>query len=93
LNQIGVGPSDGFMIMDSTETWDAFIGTDPRLNTVKSYIHLSVKLIFDPPGTSYVLETMKQKLQEFEWRLNVNREGTAWVDPTPPPVTPPPPWW
>lgn len=84
LNQIGVGPENGFFIEDATSTWEDFLGTDSRLNTAKSYICLSVRLIFDPPTTSYAIESMNRQLDEFIWRLSVYREGTAWTNPNPP---------
>ena len=49
LNQIGVGPSRGFSIKGEDEVWIDFIPDDSRLELVKSYMHLKVKLIFDPP--------------------------------------------
>lgn len=82
LTQLGIGPADGFMIQDDTATWDAFIGSDPRLNLVKSYVYLRVRLMFDPPTTSYLVESMKTQVHEYEWRLNVQREGESWTDPT-----------
>lgn len=82
LNQVGVGGSAGFMIEDDTATWDAFIGTDPRLNLVKTYLYLKVRLMFDPPGTSYAIDAMEKQIAEFEWRLNVMREEESWIDPT-----------
>lgn len=81
LNQIGIGPDEGFMIEDATTTWDAFIGTDPRLSSVKTYVYLRVRLLFDPPGTSFAIESMNKQLTELEWRLNVHREGESWTDP------------
>ena len=83
LYQIGVGPADGFMIEDASATWDSFLGDEPRkLNLVRTYVGLRVRLIFDPPNTSYVIDAMKNQINEFEWRLNVQREGESWVDPT-----------
>lgn len=96
LNQLGIGPVAGFMIADNTVTWDAFIGsTDPTLNAVKSYIFMKVKMLFDPPQTSFVIEAINKQIEELEWRLNVNREGTSWTDPNPPAPTYPNPcyWW
>lgn len=84
LNQLGIGPDAGFMIEDATPTWDAFLGSDIRLNSVKTYVYLRVKLLFDPPTTSYVLQSLKEQLQEIEWRLNVLFESTGWTDPNPP---------
>lgn len=86
LNQLGIGPSIGFAIMDDTPTWDAFLGTDPRLNSVKIYMYLRVRLLFDPPSTSYLITALNEQVRELEWRLNVYREETAWVDPDPDPM-------
>ena len=72
LNQLGVGPSEGFRIEDKSATWDEFIGEATNLDAVKSYMHLKVKLLFDPPLNSAVMEAMKQQINELEWRLNVN---------------------
>lgn len=84
LNQMGIGPADGYMIEDDTAEWDAFLDGDPRRNAVKSYIYLRVRLLFDPPSTSYLIDAMKTQITEMEWRINVYREETAWVDPDPP---------
>lgn len=81
LNQLGVGPEDGFSIEDSTPTWDAFIGTNKKYNFVKTYVYLRVRILFDPPATSYVISAMNDQIKELEWRISVLREETAWVDP------------
>ena len=87
LTQLGVGPVNGFMIEDATATWDEFIGTDLNLNRVKTYMHLRVRLLFDPPATSYAITAMEEQVKQLEWRLNVQRESTDWVDPDPPVIT------
>ncbi len=71
LTQLGVGPSNGFSIEDKEANWHDFIGEDNRIEMVKSYIHLKVKLLFDPPLSSAVMEAMNQMIKELEWRLNV----------------------
>lgn len=83
LNQLGIGPATGYAIEDASPTWDAFIGSDLRLNSVKAYVCLRVRLVFDPPTTSYMIDSMKQLVQELEWRLNVKREGESWVPASP----------
>lgn len=87
LNQLGVGPDVGFMIEDKAPTWDAFLGSDPRLNHVKTYVYLRVRLLFDPPQTGYLVEAIKEQIKELEWRLNVQREDTEWVNPDPAVIT------
>lgn len=81
LTQLGIGPPEGFMIEDDTTEWVAFLGSNLELNAVKTYVCLRVRLLFDPPSTSYAVEAMKEQIQELEWRINVTREGDAWVDP------------
>lgn len=84
LNELGVGPIDGFMIEDKEATWDAFFEGDLRLNNIKTYIYLRVRMLFDPPTTGYHTEAMKEQIKELEWRINVRREDTEWLDPNPP---------
>ena len=74
LTQLGVGPSEGFSIKDKTDVWSDFIPDDPRLESVKSYVYMKVKLLFDPPLSSTVMESMNRMISEFEWRLNVQAE-------------------
>lgn len=83
LNQLGIGPPLGFAIDDATATWTDFLGDDVRMNPMKTYVCLRVRLLFDPPTTSYLIEALNKQILELEWRLNVYREGTAWVDPNP----------
>ena len=71
LNQLGVGPSEGFRIEDELATWDDYLSDDKQLDLVKSYMHLKVKLLFDPPANSTVTKSMEQMINEFEFRLNV----------------------
>lgn len=81
LKQLGLGPEAGFAIEDNASTWDEFIGSDNRFNEVKSYVYLRVRLLFDPPGTSFHIVAIKEQIQELEWRLREERENTAWVAP------------
>lgn len=71
LTQVGVGPDEGFEITDDTATWEDFIGTDKRLNMIKTYVYLDVKCTFDPPRMSFVLDSLKNQRDELLWRINV----------------------
>ena len=75
LTQLGVGPKEGFSITDKTTTWNDFLGTSTNLEAVRSFIYLKVRLLFDPPTASAVLESMNRQANEYEWRLNVNGES------------------
>lgn len=70
LTQLGVGPTNGFRITDADAKWIDFIADDTKIEMVKSYMNLKVKLLFDPPLSSSVMEAMNRQISEFEWRLN-----------------------
>ena len=74
---MGVGPKDGFVIVDGNETWDEYINDMRQYEKVKTYVALKVRLYFDPPQNSSLLEAIKQQIQELEWRLNVSAENTT----------------
>lgn len=79
LKQLGVGPTEGFSIQDSSTTWKQFISDPNRsaeLQGVKTYIYQKTRLIFDPPQSSALIEALKQSIAEFEWRLNVEAESS-----------------
>lgn len=89
LDQIGVGPDGGLQIEDADATWDLLLGTDNRLNNVKSYIYLKVRLLFDPPATSFGIQAIEDLAREMETRIYIytNKEAEPWEDLTPTPVT------
>ena len=70
LTQLGVGPEEGFMIKDDTAEWEDFINNSTQLQAVKTYVYLKVKLLFDPPLSSSVTESINRMIAELEWRLN-----------------------
>ena len=71
LNQLGVGPPNGFVVTSNAETWSDFLGTNQTIEAVKTYIYLKVKLAFDPPQSSAAIESFNKMIAEYEWRLNV----------------------
>ena len=72
LTQLGVGPSNGFSIEDSSAEWSDFIGDDARLSDVKSFVYLKTRLLFDPPASSAAMDAMNRMASELEWRINVS---------------------
>jgi hypothetical protein len=69
LNQLGVG-TEGYRISTEANTWDEFIGDEIPLDDVKSYIYMKVRMLFDPPNNSFLVNNIKELCSEFEWRLN-----------------------
>jgi hypothetical protein len=82
LDQLGVGPDGGFMIEDETTVWGDYVAPLNQLHLIKTYIFLKVRLLFDPPTTSFLIEATNNQIKEYEWRLNTFREWE--LDPTDP---------
>lgn len=80
LTQLGIGPADGFSITDDTTNWSDFLVNDVKLEAVKNYIYLKVRVTFDPPASGSVLEAYKKQIEELEWRLNVQAESVETFD-------------
>ena len=78
LKQMGVGPAAGFVISDENSTWNEFIPDNVSLReAVKSYMGAKVRLKFDPPASSVLLEALKNTISEDEWRLSFESETTS----------------
>lgn len=75
LHQLGVGPEDPFSISGESDVWSTFIGENKTIESVKTYVYAKVRLIFDPPTTSYGIQAFEKMCTEFEWRLNVEAES------------------
>lgn len=82
LDQLGVGPAGGFFIEDATAEWQDFVVPANQLNLVRTYLFLKVRLLFDPPTTSFLITAMTDQVKEYEWRLNSFREWE--IDPVDP---------
>lgn len=74
LSQLGVGPTNGFMIEDESTDWEEFTVPQNQLNLVRTYMFLKVRLLFDPPATSFLIDAAEKQIKEYEWRLNAFRE-------------------
>ena len=74
LTQLGIGPERGFSIEDSSTTWDEYLGGNKLLHTIKSYVYLRVRILFDPPSAGYVLTAIENQIKELEWRINMEHE-------------------
>lgn len=68
LHQLGVGPEEGFEIVGKETTWEKIV-TAPRLNMIQTYVGMKVKLMFDPPTSSFALDAINKQITEYEWRI------------------------
>ena len=77
LYNLGVGPKNAaFEIEDKNATWGDFLQGKTNINMAKTYVCMAVRLIFDPPPTSFGIEAVKTEIQELGWRLNVLDDNT-----------------
>lgn len=77
FNQVGLGPKNGFSILDKDAVWSEFIGED-QIHAVRTLMGLRVKLIFDPPDTGPMIAAIERVAEQMEWRLNIHMEGVRW---------------
>ena len=80
LTQIGVGPSEGFSIKDELSVWEDFVPENSKLELIKSYTYMKVKLLFDPPLSSSVIESMNRIISELEWRIQVAADPVKTIE-------------
>lgn len=69
LNQMGVGPEEGFSISDDSTEWSEFLTFDRNSEMVKTYMYLKVRMLFDPPTNTSLANVYQEQLKEYEWRL------------------------
>lgn len=81
LTQIGLLGPNGFLIDGEYELWDELSVPETWLNLIKTYVFLKVRMLFDPPATTYHINAMEKQISEIEWRLNSFREGELWTAP------------
>lgn len=73
LNQLGVGPEEGFKIEDSDSKWSDFVGDRKDLEMIKTAVHMRTKLLFDPPQNSFLVDILNKQLAEIEWRIDAQQ--------------------
>lgn len=74
LHQLAVGPNEPYFIEDEKANWSDFIEDDNKINSVKTYVAMKVRLVFDSPSTSHHRTSIENYCKELEWRLNVASE-------------------
>lgn len=80
LSQLGVGPTNGFMIEDENAKWNDYFGSNKNLEFIKTYVYLKVRLLFDPPQNSFVVDAINKQIDELEWRINLAAESKTEVN-------------
>lgn len=81
LTQMGVGPQNdegkniGFKISTGNEVWGDFTANDILIENVKTYVYIKVKMVFDPPTSSALIDAYNAQAKELEWRLYTQEGG------------------
>jgi hypothetical protein len=71
VNQLGIGPVEGFSIEDAAAKWSDLLGAEnKKQEAVKTYIYLKVRLVFDPPASAFVVDAIEKQAADYEWRLS-----------------------
>lgn len=83
FNQLGLGPDNGYAIIDKDQIWDDFLGNELRYNDARSLLFLKVKMLFDPPTVGYVVTAYEKVIEEMTQRLAITRDEIE--NPLPPP--------
>lgn len=74
LDQLGIGAEGGYAIEDETAVWEDLALPANQLAMVRTYVFLKVRMLFDPPTTSFMIDALQKQIEEHEWRLNMARE-------------------
>lgn len=72
LNQIGVDMPDGFSVTDKTVLWSDYLNRakySQIKDSIKSYIYMKVRLVFDPPTNTSLINAINESIKELEWRI------------------------
>lgn len=77
LYQLGVGPPDGFSIQGPDDRWESYTTDTFLLNSVREFVYLRVKRVFDPSASTTVDSAIQDRISELEFRINVQAEGGA----------------
>ena len=74
LSDIGISEVDDTCLnVDDVMKWDELLKGRTDIEYIKSYIHLKVKMLFDPPSSSALLDAYNRQIAEFEWRLSTKQ--------------------
>ena len=67
-HQLGVGPR-GYKIQNRDNVWSELLLNRTDLEAVKCAIYYRVRLIFDPPQNSFLVNSINEQIKEYDWRI------------------------
>ena len=71
LTQLGVGPKEGYRITGPDNVWSEFEEDTQKSSLIKDYVYIKTRLLFDPPTSGSLMDSLKEQLKEMEWRLYI----------------------
>lgn len=71
ISRLGIGSETPFHITGATETWSDFYNRIDMCNNVKEYMHLRLRMVFDPPANSFIVNSFEEMIKKLEWHLTV----------------------
>lgn len=80
LYQIGVGDDGHYFLLNGSEKWeDVFIESD-LIDFIKLYTFMKVRIVFDPPTNSSVLQALIEQMKEIEYRILLQADPSNYFD-------------
>lgn len=76
LKQLGAPLTIDQMEIDTTTKWSDIFKKE-QVGNIKTFIYLKVKMLFDPPSSSTLLQCWVDNIREYEWRINTMFENTG----------------
>lgn len=67
-----LGAVDDVTVLDETTTFGNIINENTQLNALYVYLIMNVRLLFDPPQNSFLVNSLKDQIQEVQWRLCIH---------------------
>lgn len=80
LSDLGAGPSAGVAITGDGELWASLTESPATTNRIRTWLWLKVRLQFDPPQTSFLIDLLQKQLDKAEWQIVNNKDGLRWLD-------------
>ena len=63
------GMDHAFKLVTGEETWEDILGTDTDYEGLKELVGLKVRLMFDPPTSSTVMDAINMQIKDLECRM------------------------
>lgn len=80
LYQLGVGSEDHYVVITGEETWDEVFSEKDLIDLIKLYTYMKVRIVFDPPTNSSILQSFNEQMKETEYRILLQADPSDYFD-------------